>query len=93
LKAWYSIASGTQIEDKVFIGPKACFLNDKYPPSGKWNPPLVKVGAVIGGNATILPNVTIGKGAVVGAGSTVTKSVPDGVVVAGNPARVVKKSI
>lgn len=84
---------GLLVEDNCFIGPNVCFTNDKYPSAGKtrdlsttrWR---IKEGASIGANATILPDVNIGKNAVVGAGSVVTKSVPDGAVVYGNPARI-----
>ena len=79
------------IEDNVFIGPHAVFTNDKKPPSfGKWRqekPTLVKSGASIGANSTILPNLTIGKNSVIGAGAVVTKDVSDGVTVVGNPSR------
>lgn len=84
------IPNGITIEDNVFIGPCAVFTNDKYPPSeGKdWEKTLVKCGAVIGANATILPGITIGKNAVVGAGAVVTKDVADDTTVVGNPAKV-----
>ena len=82
------------IEEDVFIGPHTVFTNDKYPPSkGKWRsdpPTIVRKGAKIGANCTILPGVVIGEGSAVGAGSVVTKDVPDGFIVAGNPARVIK---
>ncbi len=77
----------TVVEDDVFIGPRAVFLNDKYPPSRRLRGARVGRGAVIGGNATILPGVEIGEYAVVAAGSVVTKNVPPRTVVAGNPAR------
>ena len=82
------------IEDDVFIGPRVTFTNDKYPPSnGKsWLPTLVKKGASIGAGAVIGPGITIGKNAAVGMGSVVTRDVPDGVLVAGVPAKVVGKS-
>lgn len=75
------------IEDNVFVGPHTCFTNDKHPPSNKWEMTLVKEGAVIGANVTILPGVVIGKNAVIGAGSVVTKNVNDDEVVVGNPAK------
>lgn len=83
------------VEDNCFIGPGACFTNDKHPRFDKtrdlcgvsWR---VGEGASIGAHATILPDVEIGKAAVVGAGSVVTRSVPPGAVVCGNPARIVR---
>jgi UDP-2-acetamido-3-amino-2,3-dideoxy-glucuronate N-acetyltransferase len=94
------ICEGVTIEDEVFIGHGVMFTNDPLPRAtaadGKlqteadWKcvPTLVKRGASIGSNATILCGITIGEGAVVGAGSVVTKDVPPRAVVAGNPARV-----
>jgi acetyltransferase-like isoleucine patch superfamily enzyme len=93
------ICEGVEIEDLVFIGHGVTFINDKYPhattETGElqtetdWEciPTLVKRGASIGSNATILCGVTIGEGAIIGAGSVVTHDVPPGAVVAGNPAR------
>jgi len=94
IEAFAFIPPGVTIEDDVFIGPHACFTNDLYPrakPARDWKPvkTLVKKGASIGANATIICGVTIGKGAMVGAGSVVTKDVPDYALVAGNPARVI----
>ncbi len=93
------ICSGVTIEDEVFVGHGVMFINDRYPRAASdgqlqteadWEliPTLVKRGASIGSNATILCGVTIGEGAMVGAGSVVTRDVPDRAVVAGNPARV-----
>lgn len=96
------ICEGVTIEDQVFIGHGVIFTNDLYPratmPSGElqtdadWKvvPTLVRRGASIGSGATILCGVEIGEGAIVGAGSVVTKDVPAGVIVAGNPARVLR---
>ena len=89
------ICEGVTIEDKVFIGHGVMFTNVKHPSMRTYpNRPIlktvVKEGAIIGANATILP-VTIGKNAVIGAGSVVTKDVPANTVVAGNPAKAIKK--
>jgi acetyltransferase-like isoleucine patch superfamily enzyme len=95
-----SVYHGVTIEDGVFVGPHVCFTNDKIPravnPDGSlkqandWevSPILVKEGAALGANSTILPGVTIGKWALVGSGSVVTKDVPDFGLVYGNPARL-----
>lgn len=99
------ICEGVEIEDFVFIGHGVTFINDKYPhattETGElqtevdWDciPTLVKRGASIGSNATILCGVTIGEGAIVGAGSVVTHDVPPGAVVAGNPARPLHQEV
>ena len=79
----------TIIEDDVFIAPGAVFANDKYPVSHKLEGPKIRRGARIGVHVTLLPGVTVGEGALVGAGSVVTKDVPDFMVVAGNPAKVI----
>ena len=96
------ICEGVTIEDQVFIGHGVIFTNDLYPrattASGElqmdadWKvvPTLVRRGASIGSGATILCGVEIGEGAIVGAGSVVTKDVPAGTIVAGNPARVLR---
>jgi len=89
------LCSLVTIEDNVFIGHGVMTINDVHPPSGdssKWKPTLIKQGAVIGSNATLLP-VTIGRNAVVGAGAVVTKDVPDNCTVVGNPARIIQKNI
>jgi UDP-2-acetamido-3-amino-2,3-dideoxy-glucuronate N-acetyltransferase len=90
IEAFAFICSGVTIEDDVFVGPHATFINDKYPKAvGEWKlvPILVKKGASIGANATILCGVTIGENSLVAAGSTVTKDVLPNMWVAGNPAR------
>jgi UDP-2-acetamido-3-amino-2,3-dideoxy-glucuronate N-acetyltransferase len=96
------ICSGVTIEDEVFIGHGVMFTNDRYPRAANedgspqvevdWTcePTLVKRGASIGSNATILCGVTIGEHAIVGAGSVVTHDVPSCVIVAGVPARIVR---
>ena len=97
------ICEGVTIEDEVFIGHGVIFINDKYPgainPKGAlqtdadWEviPTTVKRGASIGSGATILCGVTIGERAIVGAGALVTRDVPAGETVAGNPARRLAK--
>jgi acetyltransferase-like isoleucine patch superfamily enzyme len=97
------ICEGVHIEDEVFIGHGVNFINDKYPrataPGGHlqteadWEvePTVVRHGASIGTGATILGGLEIGAHAIVGAGSVVTKNVPPNSIVAGNPARVIRK--
>ncbi len=97
------ICEGVTIEDDVFVGHGVMFINDKYPmaisESGElqtdddWEviPIVVKQGASIGSSATLLCGITVGSGAIIGAGSVVTRDVPDKTVVAGNPARVIRK--
>lgn len=94
IKSGVYIWDGITLEDKVFIGPCVAFANDKFPRSKQYPDAfprtLVKQGASIGANATILPGITIGCGSMIGAGAVVTKSVPDFALVVGNPARVVR---
>ena len=97
------ICEGVTVEDEVFIGHGVMFINDLYPratnASGAlqsatdWQciPTLVRRGASIGSNATILCGVVIGEFAIVGAGAVVTRDVPRGAIVAGNPARIIRR--
>jgi acetyltransferase-like isoleucine patch superfamily enzyme len=97
------ICEGVTIEDDVFIGHNVTFINDMYPRStveggglqteADWAciPTLIKKGASVGSSVTILAGVTVGEKAIVGAGSVVTKDVPPGTIVAGNPARPLRK--
>lgn len=96
------VCEGVTIEDGVFVGHSVTFINDSYPRATteegtiqtekdwKVEKTLVKKGASIGSGSTILCNVVIGEGAIVGAGSVVTRDVPPGAIVAGNPARVLR---
>lgn len=94
IKSGVYIWDGITIEDNVFVGPCVAFTNDLHPRSKsfpeEFKKTLVKKGASIGANATILPGVTLGRNCMVGAGSVVTKSVPDNAVVIGNPAKILK---
>ncbi|MGG5216352.1 MULTISPECIES: acyltransferase [Rahnella] len=95
IKSGVYIWDGTVIEDNVFIGPCVALTNDKYPRSKVYPDEFanitIKKNASIGANATILPGITIGENSMVGAGSVVTKDVPANVIVAGNPAKLIKK--
>jgi acetyltransferase-like isoleucine patch superfamily enzyme len=97
------ICEGVTIESEVFIGHGVTFINDRHPrataPDGAlqteadWDcqKTIVRRGASIGSGSTILGGVTIGQNAMIGAGSVVTRDVPDGATVAGNPARVMNR--
>jgi acetyltransferase-like isoleucine patch superfamily enzyme len=89
LQSMVYIPTNTTIGDRVFIGPNAVLTNDRYPPSGSLDGPVIKAGAAIGANATILPGVCIGEGAFVAAGSIVTRDVPDYMMAIGIPARII----
>jgi len=95
IKSGVQLWDGVRIEDNVFLGPNATFTNDLLPRSKVYPESflqtIVKKGASIGANATILPGVTIGENAMVGAGAVVTKDVAAGTVVIGNPAKVMRK--
>lgn len=84
------VAQYTVLESGVFLAPGVGVANDRYPISSLLEGPVVRQGARIGVNATLLPGIEIGAQALVGAGAVVTRDVPPGVVVAGNPARVIR---
>jgi acetyltransferase-like isoleucine patch superfamily enzyme/dTDP-4-dehydrorhamnose 3,5-epimerase-like enzyme len=92
IKCGVQLWDGNIIEDNVFIGPNVTFTNDPFPRSKKYpesfSKTIVRQGASIGANATILPGIEIGRDAMVGAGAVVTMSVPPFAVVVGNPARI-----
>lgn len=94
VKSGVQLWDGLRIKDDVFIGPNVTFTNDLLPRSKHYPDTfpmtIVRRGASIGGGATILPGLSIGRNAMVGAGAVVTKSVPDNAVVVGNPARIVR---
>ena len=97
------ICEGVTIEDNVFLSHNVTFINDRFPRAttkegtlqseADWvcEPTLVKRGASIGSSATLLCGITVGENAIVGAGSVVTKDVPANTIVAGNPARIIRK--
>ena len=91
------LCSLVTIEDNVFVGHGVMTTNDLFPPSRKrtgsdahWKKTIIKEGAVIGSNVTLLP-VTIGRNSIVAAGAVVTENVPDNVIVAGNPAKIIRQ--
>lgn len=96
IKSGVQIWDGISIDDDVFIGPNVTFTNDKLPRSKQYPQQLSRThihkGVSIGANATILPGISIGAYAIVGAGAVVTKDVPSGVTVIGNPARIYTKT-
>lgn len=91
VKCGVQLWDGVRLEDDVFVGPNATFTNDPLPRSGRhpttFAVTTISKGASIGANATILPGITVGAGAMVGAGAVVTRNVPPGITVVGNPAR------
>ncbi len=94
VKPGVQLWDGIRIEDNVFIGPNVTFTNDRYPRSKQYpeefQQTIVKKGASIGANATILGGITIGEHALIGAGSVVTKNVPPNELWVGNPAKKLK---
>jgi UDP-2-acetamido-3-amino-2,3-dideoxy-glucuronate N-acetyltransferase len=87
IQAFAFIPEGVTLGDNVFIGPHVTFTNDKHPPSVDWSETVVEDEVSIGAGAVILPGITIQAGATIGAGAVVTKDVPAGWTVKGNPAR------
>ena len=93
IKSGVQLWDGLRVENNVFIGPNVTFTNDLYPRSkvypDQFLKTIVKDGASLGANATILPGITIGENSMIGAGAVVTRSVPPNAIVQGNPARIV----
>lgn len=99
------ICEGVTLEDEVFVGHHVVFTNDLYPRATNeegqlqtgddWEciPTLVKRGASIGSGAVLLCGITVGEDSIIGAGSVVTRDVPPGTIVAGNPARIVRAAV
>jgi UDP-2-acetamido-3-amino-2,3-dideoxy-glucuronate N-acetyltransferase len=94
IKSGVQLWDGVELEDDVFVGPNVTFTNDRFPRSKRhldeYPRTLVKQGASLGANSTILPGLTIGQYAMVGAGAVVTRNVPPYSFVAGNPARIIR---
>lgn len=95
IKSGVYIWDGITVENDVFIGPSVVFTNDKNPKSkvypDKFLRTIIKKGASIGANATILPGIVIGENAMIGAGSVVTKNVAANTTVIGNPAKSIEE--
>ncbi len=95
IKSGVQLWDGLVLEDDVFIGPNATFTNDIFPRSKVYNEKflttIIKKGASVGANATILPGIKIGQNSMIGAGSVVISDVPNNCVVVGNPAKIVKR--
>jgi UDP-2-acetamido-3-amino-2,3-dideoxy-glucuronate N-acetyltransferase len=92
VKSGVQLWDGIYIEDNVFVGPNVTFTNDVFPRSKVYQESIprtiVKAGASVGANSTLLPGVIVGEGAMIGAGSVVTRSIPPNAIVVGNPARI-----
>lgn len=92
IKCGVQLWDGLTVEDDVFIGPNVTFTNDRFPRSRvypeQFAKTIVRKGASIGANATILPGLEIGAGAMIGAGAVVTRTVPPNAIAVGNPARI-----
>lgn len=86
------VPTGTRIADDVFLGPRVCLTNDKKMGRGDWKLEGITIeeGARLGANCTVLPGLVIGADSVIGSGAVVTKDVPPGKIVVGNPARVLR---
>jgi len=95
IKSGVYLWDGITVEDNVFIGPNVTFTNDKYPKSKEYpsifQRTILKKGASIGANSTILGGLVVGENALIGAGSVVTKSIPKNELWLGNPARFIRK--
>lgn len=93
IKCGVQLWDGVTLEDDVFVGPNATFTNDIFPRSKKFPEKfartIIRRGASVGANATILPGITVEQGAMIGAGAVVTRSVPPNAIVVGNPAKIV----
>jgi UDP-2-acetamido-3-amino-2,3-dideoxy-glucuronate N-acetyltransferase len=93
IKCGVQVWDGITIEDDVFIGPNATFTNDLFPRSRQWagasGRTVIRRGASLGANCTILPDLVVGEGAMVGAGAVVTTTVPRHAIVVGNPAKII----
>jgi UDP-2-acetamido-3-amino-2,3-dideoxy-glucuronate N-acetyltransferase len=95
IKPGVQIWDAVTIEDNVFIGPNVTFTNDRFPKSGNTNfkidTTVIRKGASIGANSTIIAGITIGENSLIGAGSVVTKNVPENEIWVGNPAKFLRK--
>jgi UDP-2-acetamido-3-amino-2,3-dideoxy-glucuronate N-acetyltransferase len=94
-----SVYTGVTLEDNTFVGPSVVFTNVRKPRAGEviatscYNKTIIRSGASIGANATVVCGIEIGEGALIGAGSVVSKNVPPHVVVVGNPAGILVRDV